>query len=285
METTNKKIFIKFNNQIVPKPEGIDYTLIPGKVYDFKETRAEGAYLEESKDFTFPSTYYLSDDDNKFVHKTIDAFNGTKNMTTGVLLSGIKGSGKTLMAKKIAVESGLPIIVIDPAVGTSVIEPFFAKTDTPCCIIFDEIDKYWNTRYLLSFLDGVKPTCKKLVLCTCNDEEEIDEYLNDRCSRIRYKRVFDCIGEGIAKVVINDIINDEEKATAARDFLFAHATTISYDNVIIFAEELRNNPNESFESVFEDLNITDNKEKNKEKIAKSESLCAKIQDEADCCEA
>ena len=35
MEKTNKKTFIKFNNQIVPKPEGVDYDLIPGKVYKF----------------------------------------------------------------------------------------------------------------------------------------------------------------------------------------------------------------------------------------------------------
>lgn len=258
MEKTNKKIFIKQGEYIVPKPEGIDYELIPGKVYDFRETRdSDSPYLTETQDFTFPKTYYLSEEDNKFVNKTIEAFNRTDKMTTGVLLSGIKGSGKTLMAKKIAKLSNLPIIVIDPGVSTSCIEPFFAKTDTDCCIIFDEIDKYWNTRYLLTFLDGVKPTCKKLVICTCNKEKDIDEYLNDRCSRIRYKRMFSCLDKDAAKVVINDIINDEEKSIKARDFLFSHATVLSYDNVTIFAEEIRNNPNESFESIFEDLNIGD----------------------------
>lgn len=258
MEKTNKKIFIKQGEYIVPKPDGIDYELIPGKVYDFRETRdSDGPFLTETQDFTFPKTYYLSEEDNKFVNKTIEAFNRTDKMTTGVLLSGIKGSGKTLMAKKIAKLSNLPIIVIDPAVSTSSIEPFFAKTDTDCCIIFDEIDKYWNTRYLLTFLDGVKPTCKKLVICTCNKEKDIDEYLNDRCSRIRYKRMFSCLDKDAAKVVINDIINDEEKSIKARDFLFSHATVLSYDNVTIFAEEIRNNPNESFESIFEDLNIGD----------------------------
>lgn len=258
MEKTNKKIFIKQGEYIVPKPDGIDYELIPGKVYDFRETRdSDSPFLTETQDFTFPKTYYLSEEDNKFVNKTIEAFNRTDKMTTGVLLSGIKGSGKTLMAKKIAKLSNLPIIVIDPAVSTSSIEPFFAKTDTDCCIIFDEIDKYWNTRYLLTFLDGVKPTCKKLVICTCNKEKDIDEYLNDRCSRIRYKRMFSCLDKDAAKVVINDIINDEEKSIKARDFLFSHATVLSYDNVTIFAEEIRNNPNESFESIFEDLNIGD----------------------------
>lgn len=256
MEKTNKKTFIKFNNQIVPKPEGIDYDLIPGKVYNLRnENSPEGLFLEETQDFTFPETYYLSEEDNKFVNKTIEAFNRTEKMTTGVMLSGVKGSGKTLMAKKIAKLSGLPIIVVDPAIPSSAIEPFFAKTDTDCCIIFDEIDKYWTTRYLLTFLDGVRPTCKKLVICTCNNEKEIDEYLNDRCSRIRYKRIFKCLDKDAAAVVIKDVIGDEKKAKEARDFLFENANLVSYDNVIIFAEEIRNNPNESFESIFEDLNM------------------------------
>lgn len=286
MEKTNKKTFIKFNNQIVPKPEGIDYDLIPGKVYNLRETRdSDGPFLEETQDFVFPNIYYLSDDDTKFVNKTIDAFNRTEKMTTGVLLSGIKGSGKTLMAKKIAKQSGLPIVVIDPALSTLEIEPFFAKTDTPCCILFDEVDKYWNTRHLLSFLDGVKPTCKKLVICTCNKEDEIDEYLNDRCSRIRYKRMFTSLDKDAIKVVIEDIVKDEELATSARDFLIANAGLLSYDNVTIFAEEIRNNPNESFQSIFEDLNIAQTeKSQTQDALHKvlethSDSIC-----DDDCCD-
>ena len=270
MEKTNKKTFIKFNNQIVPKPEGIDYDLIPGEVYSLREGNSSSElFLEETQDFTFPETYYLSEDDSKFVNKTIEAFNRTKKMTTGVMLSGVKGSGKTLMAKKIAKLSGLPIIVVDPGISSSAIEPFFAKTDTNCCVIFDEIDKYWSTRYLLTFLDGVKPTCKKLVICTCNNEKEIDEYLNDRCSRIRYKRIFKCLDKEAAAVVINDVIGDEKKAREARDFLFENANLVSYDNVIIFAEEIRNNPNESFESIFEDLNMKKVKEQLDETTAKT----------------
>jgi hypothetical protein len=260
MEKTNSKTFIKFNNQIVPKPEGIDYQLIPGKVYDLRLTRdSDGPFLEETTDFTFPECYYLSEDDRRFVKKTIDAYNRTDKMTTGVLLSGIKGSGKTLMAKHIAKETGLPIIVVDQNVYANEIEPFFAKTDTPCCLIFDEIDKNWNTRQLLTFLDGVKPTCKKLVICTCNKEKDINEYLNDRCSRIRYKKIFDCLDKEAAIRVISSVIDDMEKATKARDFLFEHASLLSYDNITVFAEEIRNNPDESFESIIEDLNIANTK--------------------------
>ena len=248
--------FIKNNNQIIPKPLGTDYDLIAGKVYTLKEDRySDELFLEEDKDFEFPEKYYLGDDDKHFMAKVINTFGNTTKLTTGTLLSGMKGSGKTLMAKKIAVESGLPIIVVDNGVHADEIEGFFAKVSEDVCVIFDEIDKYWNTRYLLGFLDGVKPSCKKLVLCTCNDEREIDEYLNDRCSRIRYKKKFSCLTKDAVLGILGDMIVDKEKAKSATEFIYSAINVISYDNIVMFGEEVRNNPDESYEDILKDMNI------------------------------
>ena len=108
---------------------------------------------------------------------------------------------------------------------------------------------------MLGFLDGVKPTCKKLVVCTCNNEKEIDEYLNDRCSRIRYKKTFSGLTKEIVAGTINDIIDDKNKADAAAEYICSNIQTVSYDNVIVFAEELLNNPDDSFDEIMEFLNI------------------------------
>lgn len=257
MEKQNKNGgFVNSNNHIIPKPFGTDYELIPGKVYTLTYDRdLYMDYLTEDKDFEFPAVYYLNNKDNKFIDKVVDTFNKTEKMTTGVLLSGMKGSGKTLMAKKIAKESGLPIIVVDSKMSSDDIEPFFAKVTTDVCVIFDEIDKYWNTRYLLTFLDGVKPTCKKLVIATCNDEKEISTYLNDRCSRIRYKKRFGGLSKDTVEGIINDIVGDKNKANAAAEYICSNVETISYDNVIIFGEEIKNNPDDSFDDIIEFLNI------------------------------
>lgn len=257
MENKNKNNFIQHNGHIIPKPEGLDYSLAPGKVYTLLHDKNEGMdYLEEDKDFEFPENYYLNDKDYKFINRSINTFNNTEKMTTGVLLSGMKGSGKTLMAKKIAMESGLPIIVVDKSMYADDIEGFFASIETNVCVIFDEIDKYWNTRYLLSFLDGVKPTCKKLVIATCNNEKEIDEYLNDRCSRIRYKKTFKGLTKDTVTGIINDIINNKEKSEAAAEYILSTIETVSHDNVIVFGEELKNNPDDSFDEIMEFLNIS-----------------------------
>lgn len=256
MEKKNNSQFINISGHIVPKPEGLDCSLECGKVYSLMYDRTSSdLYFEEDKDFEFPKTHYQSDSDKKLIKKTLDTFNKTDKMTTGVLLSGLKGSGKTLLMKKIAKDSGLPIIVVDKNVCSDDIEGFFAKITTDVCVLFDEIDKYWNTRYLLGFLDGVKPTCKKLVVCTCNNEKEIDEYLNDRCSRIRYKKTFSGLTKEIVAGTINDIINDKNKADAAAEYICSNIQTVSYDNVIVFAEELLNNPDDSFDEIMEFLNI------------------------------
>lgn len=255
MAKNNNAQFITLEGRIFPKPEGTDYSLTSGKVYVLRQDRNYDVFLEEDKAFEFPEKYYLSKDDEKFINKVITTYNKTDKLTIGTMLSGMKGSGKTLMAKKIAVKSNLPIIVIDKSVDSGEIEDFFAKINTNVCIIMDEIDKYWRTQYLLGFLDGVKPTCKKLLVCTCNDEKEVNDYLNDRCSRIRYKKKFNALTKDAVLGILSDIIEDKEKAKSATEFIYSHITVVSYDNVIIFGEEILNFPDESYESILADMNI------------------------------
>ena len=94
-----------------------------------------------------------------------------------------------------------------------------------------------------------------MVIATCNDEKEISDYLNDRCSRIRYKKRFGGLEKDTVEGIINDIISDKNKANAAAEYICSNVETISYDNVIIFGEEMKNNPEDSFDDIIEFLNI------------------------------
>lgn len=161
--------FVKIGNEILVKPklDGLSYDLIKGKVYDLKYNRMEGKlYLQENGDLNMPKKLYKLKEDDDFIKRVLTYFNSENSgKTTGVLLSGTKGTGKTMLSKRIALESNLPIIIVATDFPADRLNVFFKKFETPVVIIFDEIEKndyWWETKDLLGFLDGVEATAKNL---------------------------------------------------------------------------------------------------------------------------
>lgn len=253
--------FLRSGNKIVTRPDGLDFNLEPGSVYALKYDNWEGdTFLEIGSTITLPDNVFKSDSDNRFITKVLDHFKTTTHRTTGVLFSGLKGSGKTVMSKVLAIESGLPIIIVSSDFPTRYLNKFFSKfKDTNVCVMFDEIDKNersWNTEDLLGFLDGIQSTAKKMVLLTCNSDSKLNEFIMNRCSRIRYCKKFDALNEESIKCIGNNILNDKSEVDVATKFVMEKFKVVSYDNVASFFEEINTHPTDSFEEVVADLNIS-----------------------------
>ena len=249
--------FIKVGDKIVNKPNGFDYDLINGKVYNLKFDRFNvGAFFEEDGALNLPKKVYTTKDDDLFIKRVNTYFEKTNKLSTGVMLSGVKGTGKTVMAKIIAKNSGLPIIVVDEDFPTSRINDFFRKFSTPVVVIFDEVDKHWDTEDLLGWLDGIQTNAKKLVLFTCNNEDRVNEYLQDRCSRVRYKRHFEPNDNTrFLKEILKDkgVAKDEIEATYK--FIIDNFKLLSIDNILSFIDEKMSFPGMSNETILKDMNI------------------------------
>lgn len=126
--------------------------------------------------------------------------NGAK-LPKGAILYGPSGTGKTLLAKAIAGEAGIPFF---SASGSSFIEMFAgvgakrvrelfneARKNAPCIIFIDEIDAVGGKRAnfssngeqrqtlneLLTQMDGFQGSEGVLVLCATNRLEDLDEAL------------------------------------------------------------------------------------------------------------
>ena len=140
--------FIRSGSKIYTRPNGVDYTLENGITYTLKYDDWEGTmYLELSNNLTLPSNYFYGAEDKKFVDKVLKYFEQTAKNTTGVMLKGLKGSGKSITAKKIALESNLPIIVVDTRFPAKRLNEFFNKFQQNVIVLFDELEKnerYWN---------------------------------------------------------------------------------------------------------------------------------------------
>lgn len=248
--------FIKVGNKIINKPTGLDCDLVNGKVYNLKFDRfSVGAFFEEDGSLSLPSKVYTTEDDDIFINRVNTYFNNTKKLSTGVMLSGIKGTGKTVMAKVIAQNSNLPIIVVDESFPTSQINDFFRKFTCPVAVIFDEVDKHWDTEGLLGWLDGVQTNAKKLVLFTCNNENLINGYLKDRCSRIRYRRHFEpnCNVRFLKEILKDKGVIDIDETY---DFMVTTFGLMSIDNILSFIDEKEMFPGMTNYDIMKDMNIS-----------------------------
>lgn len=234
--------FIINGERIVTKPEGQDYDLIPGKVYDLLFDNYEMySYLKENGNLNMPKKIYEIEEDTKFMDRVLLFHNSEyNNGNTGVLLAGDKGTGKSMLAKRIALKSNLPIIIVDSSYPLWQITKFFKKIKTETCIIFDEIEKNprtWPSEDLLTFLDGIQETGKKIVIMTCNKTEGLDENLFDRCSRIRYYRKYKANAN---EIFIKEMIEDKGLTPNQPLVDFIKRFTVkSFDNINSFLDEYK----------------------------------------------
>lgn len=250
-----KSINFKFNT------EGLECDLTPGMVYSIDVDRYTDAIsLEETSGLSLPSKVYCTPRDERFIDKVINSYNLSESGFTGVMLAGLKGSGKTVMAKMIANNSGLPIINIDKNIRPYILRNLVEKLgDTSVCFLFDELDKVledYDDSVLLQVLDGSDTKGKHMILFTCNDDNEISEYLIDRCSRIRYWREFDEMSPSLIMEVLNDKLNDKKEVKSLTDFIKDNFEVCSFDNIASFVKEANDYPTTTFEELFEDMNLS-----------------------------
>lgn len=258
------KNFLKIGEKITfkPKTEGLDYSLENGMVYVPEIDRyTDEIHFNVAPNITLPEKLYTTAEDDKFVNKVIDRYSLTVEGTIGVMLSGLKGSGKTIMMKRIALQSNLPIILIDKSFYPKDLISLFNKlSDTEVCILMDEIDKLgerYDDDYLLKVLDGINTSGKKLMVFTCNDNENVNEYLKDRCSRIRYWREYGEMPASMIQAVLEDKLDDKSKVKPLTDFIQETLSCASFDNISSFADEVNTYPNDTFEELFKDMNLSE----------------------------
>jgi hypothetical protein len=168
-------------------------------------------YLQRTKDFNVPEKMY--GDVKEVADKYLKSFNHyDKNL--GVLLSGLKGTGKSMTARYTAIASKLPVLIVSEGYGGTEFNQFLSSINQECVILLDEFEKVFrepeHQQSLLSILDGVFPT-KFLFLLTINEVSRMDTYFMNRPGRIHYAKHYKGLEDGIITMVCEDMLEDKSK--------------------------------------------------------------------------
>lgn len=162
---------------------------LPPGTYSANIHAIRGYYLEKVADFELPSKLY--GDVNARASRILTTFL-SRPTGTGVLLSGQKGAGKTMLTKTISsraqAEHGIITILVNQPFFGEDFNNFLSGIQQPAVVLFDEFEKVYDRDQqpqLLTIFDGTHAS-KKLFLLTCNDRYRIDAHMLNRPGRLYY---------------------------------------------------------------------------------------------------
>lgn len=184
--------------------------------------------------------------------------NAYENMdrSLGVLMSGDKGMGKSLMirllAEKFSENNKLPVVIVDES-NDGLAD--FIDTLGECVVVFDEFEKKFDRddqNKFLSLFDGLSTT-QRLYVVTVNELHKLNDYLVNRPGRFHYHLRFDYPDAD----EVREYLNDQAPAASVEDVeaavTFSQKIKLNFDHLRAIAFELELGG--KFAEVIGDLNI------------------------------
>lgn len=241
-----------------PAQHGNEVKTLPAGVYTVKFNPQSGFYFEAVDPMTMPSKMYGETTDR--AKRVLNTYLERRGKNTGVLLTGNKGSGKTLLSKDIcvrAVELGMPIILIEDAyTGTSFVS-FMNELVQDAVVFIDEFEKKYTKpeeqNDLLSLLDGTGAV-NKLYILTSNSEK-VSEFLLSRPSRLFYHWKYGKLDLAVLEGYCEDNLTNKEHLRHLVT-LYEMSDDMSFDILQALVEELNRYPTEEFVDVIMNMNVT-----------------------------
>lgn len=221
------------------------------------QTRPNGEFfLKCIESFSRPPKYY--GDVIQRANRVISTYSA-RPKSTGVLLSGVPGSGKTLLAREIslmAADIGISTIIInEPYVGDK-FSAFLASIDMECIVMFDEFEKVYNDEAqeaVLTIFDGTY-TQKKLFIVTVNETHKLINPFMSRPGRLYYHYQYSGVDQSFIETYIKENLVNQEHAPDLLRTLRTLFVGASFDSMSSLIEEM-NRYGEPIQTVMQVMNV------------------------------
>ncbi len=181
----------------------IEVEKLENAVYSVHQDEFGRFYLKKKQD-TFTFDYKLYGLETKLVDRIIKTHEHTTG-NVGVLLNGLRGTGKTITSKIICNQLNQPVIVIGAHYGG--VHLFINSIPQDITVFIDEYEKiFGDSSDMLTIMDGALNSEYRRVFLLTTNNLYVDENLLQRPSRIRYLKKFEDLTPHIVEEIIDDIL-------------------------------------------------------------------------------
>lgn len=210
-------VFHRRGNCFVPMPgAATQYNELPPGVYTVA-VHENNLHLVVADDLAVPGKIY--GDTEKRAQRVVKSFLARPDITTGVLLNGEKGTGKTVLGKRVSellrTQHKVPTLLITDAFSGTGFAQFLSAIKQPCVVLIDEFEKVYGGEQgterqngLLSILDGAF-SGHKLFIFTTNAARLEDSFFN-RPGRIHYRWNYQSLEPAVVREYAKDHLKNQQ---------------------------------------------------------------------------
>lgn len=234
---------------------------LPAQAYQVNFNQMTGFFLSGYDDIVIAEKVYGVHTEK--VEKVLNSFRLFER-NLGVILSGAKGIGKSLFAKMLAAEAiqaGYPLIIVNQYIPG--IADYLTSIQQEVVVLFDEFDKTFYSKgdrdsmsdpqsEMLTLFDGLSQG-KKLFVVTCNELNNLNNYLVNRPGRFHYHFRFEYPSAEQIREYLSDKIPESAYGEIDKVIAFARKIDLNYDCLRAISFEL--SLGVKFEDAIKDLNI------------------------------
>jgi len=243
-----KKVWYDYGNEIYHKYKAVMLDKLENCVYRLCIDEYKQFFLvKEVDEYTFP--YKLYSLESKFIDRVIKSYSVTTG-NMGVLLNGLRGTGKTITAKIICNTIKQPVIIINSKIdGANV---FVNSIPQDITVFLDEYEKIFDkSTEMLTIMDGsLNSDYRRLFLLTTNNLN-VDENLIQRPSRIRYLKKFEDLNVDVIEEIVDDLlINKDFKKDCIKFISSLQMITVDVVKAVLNEVNIHNESPNEFGDVF-----------------------------------